>query len=34
MLEVLTPDMQAQYLRNVTIEGWEAHLAAMASAAA
>ena len=34
MLEVLTPDMQAQYLRNVTIEGWEAYLAAMASAAA
>jgi hypothetical protein len=33
MLEVLTPEMQAQYLRGVTIEGWEAFLAATASPA-
>jgi hypothetical protein len=34
MIEVLTPDMQAQYLRAVTIPGWEAFLAAGPPAAA
>lgn len=28
MMEVLTPEMQAEYRRNVTIEGWRAMLAA------
>jgi hypothetical protein len=34
MIEVLTPEMQEQYLRNVTIPGWEAYLAAVGAAQA